>query len=214
MSNDEGKNVYQQYDPFQYNQLDMNRSIFHQQAAAAALDPGLMSFTNFFDTSSLDYNSLSKAFDVSCCSSQVISAVDDMSKKKASTTTPNSSVSSSSNEAVVEEDSVKSNKLEDIKGRCENKDEEKSKKQNSNLSKKKEKRPREPRFAFLTKSEIDHLEDGYRWRKYGQKAVKNSPYPSAVPFLASKALEEHESFCLTIPYPKFFPILVSCKKLL
>ncbi|KAL0561377.1 hypothetical protein IC582_001802 [Cucumis melo] len=177
MSNDEGKNVYQQYDPFQYNQLDMNRSIFHQQAAAAALDPGLMSFTNFFDTSSLDYNSLSKAFDVSCCSSQVISAVDDMSKKKASTTTPNSSVSSSSNEAVVEEDSVKSNKLEDIKGRCENKDEEKSKKQNSNLSKKKEKRPREPRFAFLTKSEIDHLEDGYRWRKYGQKAVKNSPYP-------------------------------------
>lgn len=24
---------------------------------------------------------------------------------------------------------------------------------------------------------MDHLEDGYRWRKYGQKAVKNSPYP-------------------------------------
>ncbi|GMN43344.1 hypothetical protein TIFTF001_012554 [Ficus carica] len=32
-------------------------------------------------------------------------------------------------------------------------------------------------FAFMTKSEVDHLEDGYRWRKYGQKAVKNSPYP-------------------------------------
>ena len=47
-------------------------------------------------------------------------------------------------------------------------------------AKKKEKRPREPRFAFLTKSEIDHLEDGYRWRKYGQKAVKNSPYPRFV----------------------------------
>lgn len=29
----------------------------------------------------------------------------------------------------------------------------------------------------MTKSEIDHLEDGYRWRKYGQKAVKNSPFP-------------------------------------
>ncbi|CAM0882008.1 unnamed protein product [Alopecurus aequalis] len=40
-----------------------------------------------------------------------------------------------------------------------------------------EKRPRQPRFAFMTKSEVDHLEDGYRWRKYGQKAVKNSPYP-------------------------------------
>lgn len=43
--------------------------------------------------------------------------------------------------------------------------------------KKGQKRQREPRFAFLTKSEVDHLEDGYRWRKYGQKAVKNSPYP-------------------------------------
>jgi hypothetical protein len=36
---------------------------------------------------------------------------------------------------------------------------------------------RQPRLAFMTKSEVDHLEDGYRWRKYGQKAVKNSPYP-------------------------------------
>ncbi|KAM0929465.1 hypothetical protein ACQ4PT_001540 [Festuca glaucescens] len=43
--------------------------------------------------------------------------------------------------------------------------------------KKGKKRARQQRFAFMTKSEIDHLEDGYRWRKYGQKAVKNSPYP-------------------------------------
>ncbi|KAG6487951.1 probable WRKY transcription factor 48 [Zingiber officinale] len=43
--------------------------------------------------------------------------------------------------------------------------------------KKGQKRQREPRFAFKTMSEVDHLEDGYRWRKYGQKAVKNSPYP-------------------------------------
>nr|CAB3451702.1 unnamed protein product [Digitaria exilis] len=35
----------------------------------------------------------------------------------------------------------------------------------------------QPRFAFMTKSDMDHLEDGYRWRKYGQKAVKNSPFP-------------------------------------
>ncbi|XP_042399960.1 WRKY transcription factor 23-like [Zingiber officinale] len=40
-----------------------------------------------------------------------------------------------------------------------------------------EKRQREPSFAFITKSEVDHLEDGYRWRKYGQKSVKNSPFP-------------------------------------
>ncbi|ESQ39783.1 hypothetical protein EUTSA_v10001240mg [Eutrema salsugineum] len=43
--------------------------------------------------------------------------------------------------------------------------------------KKEEKKQREPRVSFMTKTEIDHLEDGYRWRKYGQKAVKNSPYP-------------------------------------
>ncbi|KAH0467456.1 hypothetical protein IEQ34_004694 [Dendrobium chrysotoxum] len=47
----------------------------------------------------------------------------------------------------------------------------------SKSRKKGEKRQRQPRFAFMTKSEVDHLEDGYRWRKYGQKAVKNSPYP-------------------------------------
>jgi WRKY DNA -binding domain len=43
--------------------------------------------------------------------------------------------------------------------------------------KKGEKRRCEERFAFMTKSEIDYLEDGYRWRKYGQKSVKNSPFP-------------------------------------
>ncbi|XP_028787834.1 probable WRKY transcription factor 48 [Neltuma alba] len=43
--------------------------------------------------------------------------------------------------------------------------------------KKNQKKQREPRFAFMTKSEVDQLDDGYRWRKYGQKAVKNSPYP-------------------------------------
>ncbi|KAI3733752.1 hypothetical protein L6452_13207 [Arctium lappa] len=45
------------------------------------------------------------------------------------------------------------------------------------VKKKGAKRIRQQRFAFMTKSEIDHLEDGYRWRKYGQKAVKNSPFP-------------------------------------
>lgn len=50
----------------------------------------------------------------------------------------------------------------------------------SKAKKKGQKRIRQPRFAFVTKSEIDHLEDGYRWRKYGQKAVKNSPFPRYV----------------------------------
>lgn len=34
-----------------------------------------------------------------------------------------------------------------------------------------------PRFAFQTRSVDDILDDGYRWRKYGQKAVKNTTYP-------------------------------------
>uniref|UniRef100_A0ACD5TD89 Uncharacterized protein n=1 Tax=Avena sativa TaxID=4498 RepID=A0ACD5TD89_AVESA len=40
-----------------------------------------------------------------------------------------------------------------------------------------EKKVRGSRVAFATKSEVDHLDDGYRWRKYGQKAVKNSSFP-------------------------------------
>lgn len=47
----------------------------------------------------------------------------------------------------------------------------------SKATRKGQKRTRQPRVAFMTKSDIDHLEDGYRWRKYGQKAVKNSPFP-------------------------------------
>nr|QWQ79454.1 WRKY32 [Juglans sigillata] len=34
-----------------------------------------------------------------------------------------------------------------------------------------------PRIAFHTKSPDDILDDGFRWRKYGQKAVKNSIHP-------------------------------------
>lgn len=41
----------------------------------------------------------------------------------------------------------------------------------------KKKKEKEARFAFMTRTEIDHLDDGYRWRKYGQKAVKNSHFP-------------------------------------
>lgn len=33
------------------------------------------------------------------------------------------------------------------------------------------------RFAFKTKSDIEILDDGYKWRKYGKKKVKNSPNP-------------------------------------
>ncbi|XP_061375528.1 probable WRKY transcription factor 12 isoform X2 [Gastrolobium bilobum] len=37
---------------------------------------------------------------------------------------------------------------------------------------------REPRFCFKTMSDVDVLDDGYKWRKYGQKVVKNTQHPS------------------------------------
>ncbi|KAG4953011.1 hypothetical protein JHK82_038654 [Glycine max] len=199
------------YDPFHYNhhhdqQLNHSSSSFpffrdnNNNSAPIGSQLNFQGFddhnnpsshhhTTFTDClhGSMDYNTLSRAFDMSCSSSEVISSNIVENPKKPSAggdsvgvsgnqqSTPNSSVSSSSNEAeaIIEEDSTKSQKDKQPKG-CEEGD-EKSKKENK--PKKKEKKPREPRFSFLTKSEIDHLEDGYRWRKYGQKAVKNSPYP-------------------------------------
>ncbi|KAI4336558.1 hypothetical protein L6164_015071 [Bauhinia variegata] len=39
------------------------------------------------------------------------------------------------------------------------------------------KKVRKPRYTFQTRSQVDILDDGYRWRKYGQKAVKNNRFP-------------------------------------
>ncbi|KAK6154868.1 hypothetical protein DH2020_009116 [Rehmannia glutinosa] len=92
--------------------------------------------------------------------------------------TPNSSISSSSTEAAAgDEDSNKGKKGNNqVKENMEDGEDSTSKKE-AKAKKKGEKKEKQPRFAFMTKSEVDHLEDGYRWRKYGQKAVKNSPYP-------------------------------------
>ncbi|ONK58095.1 uncharacterized protein A4U43_C09F8060 [Asparagus officinalis] len=40
-----------------------------------------------------------------------------------------------------------------------------------------ENKERRARYAFQTRSQVDVLDDGYRWRKYGQKAVKNNKFP-------------------------------------
>ncbi|KAK8686892.1 hypothetical protein V6N13_085728 [Hibiscus sabdariffa] len=40
---------------------------------------------------------------------------------------------------------------------------------------------REPRFCFKTMSDVDVLDDGYKWRKYGQKVVKNTQHPRPDP---------------------------------
>ncbi|XP_042465945.1 WRKY transcription factor 71-like isoform X2 [Zingiber officinale] len=100
--------------------------------------------------------------------------------------TPNFSMSSTSAELGGEEDSWPCSKKKE-KMEEEEEEEEKhgegselfnSRRINRQAKQKLgEKRQREPRFAFMTKSKVDNLEDGYRWRKYGQKAVKNSGYP-------------------------------------
>ncbi|GMJ02129.1 hypothetical protein HRI_003882100 [Hibiscus trionum] len=100
--------------------------------------------------------------------SPAASAVPESSEVLNNPATPNSSsISSSSNEQPANDEQNKTGDHDD---------EDKTKKP-LKPKKKNQKRQREPRFAFMTKSEIDHLDDGYRWRKYGQKAVKNSPYP-------------------------------------
>ncbi|TKY73666.1 WRKY transcription factor 75 [Spatholobus suberectus] len=33
------------------------------------------------------------------------------------------------------------------------------------------------RYAFQTRSPVDVLDDGYQWRKYGKKIVKNNKFP-------------------------------------
>lgn len=35
----------------------------------------------------------------------------------------------------------------------------------------------EPKIVVQTRSEVDLLDDGYKWRKYGQKVVKGNPHP-------------------------------------
>ncbi|XP_054822668.1 probable WRKY transcription factor 50 [Prosopis cineraria] len=39
------------------------------------------------------------------------------------------------------------------------------------------KREMNRRIAFRTRSELEIMDDGYKWRKYGKKSVKNSPNP-------------------------------------
>ncbi|CAN6452987.1 unnamed protein product [Victoria cruziana] len=135
------------------------------------LDASFMSFTQFLQTKiPADYLRGSH-LDVSC-GSEVLNSGEVADPVAEAATTQQSSDSSSTAEAV-EEDTGKSTKDQT---RAADDAQEKNKKTNK-ARKKGEKKQRQPRFAFMTKSEVDHLEDGYRWRKYGQKAVKNSPYP-------------------------------------
>ncbi|CAI8617783.1 unnamed protein product [Vicia faba] len=162
-----------------------NFMLDHQTTDQDQGSNNIMSFTECLQGTNMDHynSSLANSFGVlSPSSSEVFSSVDQGNQQKPEVgpdqTLANSSVSnSSSSEAgVAEEDSGKRKKnglvVKEEQGQ------ENTKNGNNKVDKKKgEKKQKEPRFAFMTKSEVDQLEDGYRWRKYGQKAVKNSPYP-------------------------------------
>lgn len=55
-----------------------------------------------------------------------------------------------------------------------------SENEGKSCKKKYEKKIKKPRYAFQTRSQVDILDDGYRWRKYGQKAVKNNKFPRLI----------------------------------
>ncbi|CAI0424496.1 unnamed protein product [Linum tenue] len=156
-------------------------------------------FTDYLHGSSDHYTSLAKAFGLDASPPPPPPPTDHSSNNNSNAaplSTPNSSVSFSSSEAGGEEldsashhhkigksasagdqqPAVEDGELEDDSN-CPDNKKEKGSSKGKKVQAKGEKRQREPRFAFMTKSEVDHLEDGYRWRKYGQKAVKNSPYP-------------------------------------
>ncbi|XWS15932.1 hypothetical protein CRYUN_Cryun34aG0044200 [Craigia yunnanensis] len=190
MSDHEFRDFYYHATFHNDHQQSVGETDKYRVSSSSADHPSYMSFTDCLHSTSMDYGSLEKAFGLSPSSSEVFSSVEgcnqttkqqvgagDLGGNNTSEvmTTPNSSISSSSTEADCEEDSDKSKKDRQPKGSSEDGGE--SSKKGNKAKKKGEKNQKEPRFAFMTKSEVDHLEDGYRWRKYGQKAVKNSPYP-------------------------------------
>ncbi|XP_031284537.1 WRKY transcription factor 71-like [Pistacia vera] len=192
MSNESRDLYYRSLFPDDQHNMSANAGMYHDQKPSIAagssvyttssreFDAGNLNFADCLN-GLVDYNSLEKAFGMSPSSSEVFSSVEGNQKLVGpedlgeNLATPNSSISSSSTEAGAEEDSGKSKKDAQPKGSDDGG--ETSKKISKAKKQKGEKRQKEPRVAFMTKSEVDHLEDGYRWRKYGQKAVKNSPYP-------------------------------------
>ncbi|KAJ4849391.1 hypothetical protein Tsubulata_033760 [Turnera subulata] len=176
---------YNSYKNMEHPSLEDNPSMInnHQTPTPSSqlgLDPSLYMSLSTSLHGSTDYDGLSGYFGTFCSSSTedrgriLIGAGESVARTKENPSRPNSSISFSSSQEAKEEHSGKTKKDEQAE-ECE--DGEETSKKLSKPKTTKEKRQREPRFAFLTKSEIDHLEDGYRWRKYGQKAVKNSPYP-------------------------------------
>ncbi|XP_009123732.1 WRKY transcription factor 28 [Brassica rapa] len=177
MSN-ETKDLYNYQYPSSFSLYEMMNLPSSAQSSYGnnGFDHGLHSSPGAYDSL------LQKTFGLSPPSSEVFNSSIDHESNRCATndvtgeTPTRVSTSSSSSEADHPgEDCGKSQRKRELAedGREENR----SSKTVNKTKKKEEKKEREPRVSFMTKSEVDHLEDGYRWRKYGQKAVKNSPYP-------------------------------------
>lgn len=58
-------------------------------------------------------------------------------------------------------------------------------KRKETLSERRGKETMKHKYVFQTRSQIDILDDGFRWRKYGEKLVKNGKFPRFVSFFHS-----------------------------
>ncbi|GLJ31632.1 hypothetical protein SUGI_0635340 [Cryptomeria japonica] len=167
--------------------LQMDASEYHSMSRSLGLTRG--SHHHFADYNSNCNNSDDIPHSSFDFPSPLAEASEHMGDAPNVPTTPNSSLSSSSAEGNEEATAVSTKQpaaaatqADQAPAATADQEEAQDKlsadsKKVSKPRKKGQKRNREPRFAFMTKSDVDHLEDGYRWRKYGQKAVKNSPYP-------------------------------------
>lgn len=167
-------------DPYHYNPFEHHHDTYNTKTTFP-FDINLMSLvTNPSITSStnnITHNYFDDHFNIGtmpCSSSEVITVKFSESDQFAHHQSVVSS--SSSDQENCEKNNMIKNKGSEV---CDDhEDVDKLSDKVDKLPKNKgEKRQRQPRYAFMTKSEIDNLEDGYRWRKYGQKAVKNSPFP-------------------------------------
>ncbi|KAL1200687.1 WRKY transcription factor 28 [Cardamine amara subsp. amara] len=171
-----------------YEMMNLPTSAAPSSYGNTSFDPSSYSFTDCLQSSPAAYESLlQKNFGLSPSSSEVFnSSIDQESNRDVTNDVINGGVStetatrvsasSSSSEADHPgEVSVKSRRKRELGGN--GGEEDQNSKKVGKTKKNEVKKQREPRVSFMTKSEVDHLEDGYRWRKYGQKAVKNSPYP-------------------------------------
>lgn len=142
-------------------------------------DRGSLGFFNIFDVHDLSQYLIEAppaSSDSIAASRESLEAVNFSAKKNSYSLSPSSSDPCPDPDSTISESDPPEARDDAEHSRAKEMGLDKEEGLKTKKKKKGQKRQMEPRFAFLTKSEVDHLEDGYHWRKYGQKAIKNSPY--------------------------------------